>query len=71
MASAKKTSRRLSVQTEQSEFRIKTRKVLTALLDDADVQEGDCWSFVDGGNDGLIIVRKRSTSQEFTEVTDE
>jgi hypothetical protein len=70
MAQVKKAQRRLSQQTEQSEFHVKTKKVLRALLDDSDVQEGDQFSFV-SGNDELIIVRKRGTLQMFQVDDDE
>jgi hypothetical protein len=44
--------------SQQDEFHVELSKVLEALVDADEVQEGDKWSFVDGGGQ-LIIVRKR------------
>lgn len=46
--------------TEQVEFYIDLEKILP-LIDPDEVQDGDVWSYVDGGAGTLVLVRKRET----------
>ena len=66
MAQAKVKRRKL-VENKRTEFPVPTARVLTELLDNDQVEEGDRWLFVDGGPDGLIICRDRVTQTNFDE----
>ena len=46
--------------SEQLEFYIELSKIL-ALIDPDEIQDGDKWSYVDGGSGVLVLVRKRET----------
>jgi hypothetical protein len=70
MATAKIT-RKQSKQSEQSEFVVKTKRVLKELLAPEEVLPGDKWTFIDGGGDTLVIVRVRETLEQFVVVPDE
>jgi hypothetical protein len=50
----------LNKATQQDEFHVDLAKVLEAFVDADEVQEGDKWGFVDGG-EHLVIVRRRTT----------
>ena len=50
--------------SQQDEFHVDLSKVLEAFVDADEVQEGDRWGFVDGGEQ-LIIVRKRTVITDF------
>ena len=54
----------INKQTEQVEFHIPLQEVLLAHIDEDERQEGDSWSFVDGGNH-LIILRRREIIEDF------
>ena len=64
MAQAK-IKRKRKTTTDRVEFAVPVSRVLSELLDPDQVDPGDVWSFVDGGPEGLIIVRDRITKQNF------
>lgn len=66
-----KIKKRLSRQIDQTEFYVKTKRVLAELLDPEEVTEDDRWEFVSSGSDGLIIVRYREVSTKFDSAADD
>lgn len=63
MATVRRRARRA---TERVEFPI-ALDILLALLDPADVAEGDTWSVAERGADGIILRRDRETIERFDE----
>jgi hypothetical protein len=64
VAQAKIKRKRLT-ETRRTEFTVPLERVLTDLLDPDQVQVNDKFSFTDGGADGLIICRDRTTRQSY------
>lgn len=62
MAQAKIKRKRLT-ETKRTEFVVPLNRALSDLLDPDQVLETDHFTFVDGGPEGLVICRDRTTRQ--------
>lgn len=61
--------KKVTVHTQQDDFYVTTEVALAKLMDPTEIAEGDLWSFVNNGGEGLVIVRRRVTTTEYPDPT--
>ena len=49
----------VTVNTQQDDFVVQASVALEKLMDPAEVQEGDLWTFMDGGGNGTMVISRR------------